>query len=63
LSDPTKATATTYGLLRPDGGVTNRYTVYVGKDGKILEIDKAVSPPTSVTDIIAKLDKHGVEKK
>lgn len=63
LSDPTKETAKAYDLLKPDGGVTNRYTVYVGKDGKILEIDKSVSPPTSVTDIIAKLNKHGVEKK
>ena len=36
---------------------------YVGKDGKILEIDTKVTPATSVTDIIAKLDKHGVEKK
>ncbi len=63
LSDPTKATATAYGLLKPDGGVTNRYTVYVGKDGKLLEIDTKVTPATSVTDIIAKLEKHGVEKK
>lgn len=63
LSDPTKATAKAYNVLKPDGGVTNRHTVYIGKDGKILEIDTAVTPASSVTDIIAKLEKHGVEKK
>jgi len=63
LSDPSKETATAYGLLKSPTGVTNRYTVYVGKDGNLLLIDKAVKPPTSVTDIIANLDKLGVEKK
>jgi thioredoxin-dependent peroxiredoxin len=63
LSDPTRATATAYGLLKAPGGVTNRYTVYVGKDGKLALIDKAVKPASSVTDIIANLDKLGVEKK
>jgi len=63
LSDPTRATAEAYGLLKAPGGVTNRFTVYVGKDGKILEIDKEVKPATSAADIAAKLEKHGVEKK
>jgi thioredoxin-dependent peroxiredoxin len=63
LSDPTKETAKAYDLLNPERGMTFRYTVYVGKDGKLLHIDKGVKPPTSVTDIIANLDKLGVEKK
>lgn len=63
LSDPSRTTAEAYGLLKTPGGVTNRYTVYVGKDGKILEIDKKVNPETASADIAAKLEKLGVEKK
>jgi peroxiredoxin Q/BCP len=63
LSDPTRATAEAYGLLKAPGGVTNRYTVYVGKDGKILMIDKMVKPASSTDDIVANLTKLGVEKK
>lgn len=63
LSDPTRATAEAYGLLKAPGGVTNRYTVYVGKDGKVLLIDKAVKPASSTDDIVANLVKLGVEKK
>ncbi len=63
LSDPSRATAEAYGLLKAPGGVTNRYTVYVGKDGKIAFIDKAVKPATASADIAAKLEQLGVEKK
>lgn len=65
LSDPSKKTATDYGILRPDGGVTNRVTVYIGIDGKILYIDK-VSKETTATqgEVIAKkLGELGVPKK
>ena len=63
LSDPTRKTSEAYGLLKAPGGVTNRYTVYVGKDGKILFIDKAVKPASASADIAAKLAELGVEKK
>lgn len=63
LSDPSRTVADAYGLLKAPGGVTNRYTVYVGKDGKLLEIDKSITPASSAADIAAKLDKYGVEKK
>lgn len=63
LSDPTRATAEAYGLLKAPGGVTNRFTVYVGKDGKIAFIDKAVKPASASADIAAKLTELGVEKK
>ena len=43
LTDPTKETATAYGVLN-QRGMANRWTVYIGKDGKILAIDKAVKP-------------------
>jgi thioredoxin-dependent peroxiredoxin len=60
LSDPSKATATAYGVLSP-GGLARRWTFYIGKDGKILGIDKAVAPKTSAEDMIAKLGEYGVE--
>ena len=54
LSDPTKKTAEAYGVLNA-GGVASRWTFYIGKDGTILAIDKAVKPATSAEDMAAKL--------
>jgi peroxiredoxin Q/BCP len=62
LSDPTKEVAAAYGVLHPRG-VSNRWTFYIGADGKILHIDKAVKPPTSAEDMVAKLAELGVPKK
>jgi len=55
LSDPTKEVATAYGVLNADRGVANRWTFYIDKDGKIVAIDKAVKPPTSAEDMVARL--------
>jgi len=60
LSDPTKATATAYGVLS-ERGVANRWTFYIGKDGRIQAIDKAVKPATSAEDMAAKLGELQVE--
>jgi peroxiredoxin Q/BCP len=54
LSDPTKKTAEAYGVLNAKG-MASRWTFYIGKDGKILAIDKAVKPATSAEDMAAKL--------
>jgi peroxiredoxin Q/BCP len=54
LSDPTKATANAYGVLN-QGGLANRWTFYIAKDGTIAAIDKAVKPDTSAQDMAAKL--------
>ena len=61
LSDPTKEVATAYGVLNARG-VANRWTFYIGKDGRILAIDKAVKPATSAEDLAAKLGELNVEK-
>jgi peroxiredoxin Q/BCP len=63
LSDPDREVAEEYGLL--DGGrkVPNRWTFYIGKDGKILHVDKAVKAPKHGADIAAKLEELGVDKK
>jgi peroxiredoxin Q/BCP len=54
LSDPTKDTAKAYGVLS-ERGFANRWTFYIGKDGRIAYIDKAVKPATSAEDMLAKL--------
>ena len=59
-SDPTKKTAEAYGVLN-QRGVANRWTFYIGKDGKILAIDKTIKPATSAEDMAAKLGELKVE--
>ena len=39
----------------PGFGVAHRWTFYIGPDGKILDIDKNVKPPTAGSDIVEKL--------
>jgi peroxiredoxin Q/BCP len=65
LSDPTKATAQAYGVLNDQYGVANRWTFYIGKDGRILAIDKDVNKhvATSAEDMAAELGQLGVAKK
>jgi peroxiredoxin Q/BCP len=60
LSDPTKATATAYGVLGTSG-FANRWTFYIGKDGKVLAIEKTIKPATSAEDMAAKLGELNVE--
>ena len=59
LSDPTKKTAEAYGVLNARG-MANRWTFYIGKDGRILAIDKTVKPATSAEDMAAKLKELNV---
>ncbi|HUR33505.1 MAG TPA: redoxin domain-containing protein [Vicinamibacterales bacterium] len=56
LSDPTKDTAKAYGVLA-ERGFANRWTFYIGKDGRIQAIDKDVASrlATSAEDMAAKL--------
>lgn len=56
LSDPTKQTARAYGVLS-ERGFAARRTFYIGKDGKILAIDKNVKPATSAQDMAKMLAK------
>lgn len=60
LADPAKETARKYGVLADYskfmlGEVANRWTFYIGPDGKILEIDKKVNPANSGVDVAARL--------
>jgi peroxiredoxin Q/BCP len=63
LSDPEKTAAEAYGALMPERGVARRWTFYVGMDGKILFVDRAVQPLTAGRDIAARLAELGVARK
>ena len=63
LSDPSKATAGEYGVLNAERGFANRWTFYIGKDGKITGIDKQVKPATSAEDMAAMLKQLGTEER
>lgn len=60
LSDPTAKVAEAYGVGPPD---VARWTFYIGLDGKILYIDKQVSPANSGKVVAAKLAELGVPKR
>jgi peroxiredoxin Q/BCP len=68
LADPNKEVATKYGVLGDFskfglGMVANRWTFYIGADGKILDIDRKVKPATSGEDAVAKLKELNVPMK
>jgi peroxiredoxin Q/BCP len=63
LADPDKKVAEAYGVLVPVVGVAKRWTFYIGKDGRILAIDKDVKVDTAGADVAAKLAELGVPRK
>jgi len=64
LSDPTRETARTYGVLSARG-VAQRWTFYIDRQGRIAFIDTGVSArlATSAEDMMAKLEELKVPKK
>ena len=62
LSDAKKDTATAYGVVSKLRPFPHRHTFYIGKDGKILAIDKKVSAGSAGADIATKHAKLGVEE-
>jgi peroxiredoxin Q/BCP len=63
LSDPDRKTAEAFGVVNATRPNPQRWTFYIGKDGKILHIDKAVNTGNHGTDIANKLKELGVEAK
>lgn len=63
LSDPGKGVATAYGVVNEERSVPFRWTFIIGPDGKILKIDKEVSPQTAGADLVADLDALSVPKR
>lgn len=62
LSDPSKEVARAYGVLGMVG-FASRWTFYIGKDGRILYIDKNVRTSTAGQDVAAKLAELGIERR
>lgn len=62
LADPAKDTAKAYGVLG-SFGVANRWTFYIGTDGRILHIEKAVKVATAGADVASKLGELNVAKR
>ena len=61
LSDSDRKVAKAYGLVKGEGKYPSRWTIYIGKDGKILFVDKDVKTKTHGDDIAKKLKELGVE--
>jgi len=63
LSDPEGKVAKAYDVLMPVMNIARRITIYIGKDGRILKIDKDIHPATSAEDIARTLDELGVARR
>ena len=61
LSDPDKSVARAYGVLSV-AGFPSRWTFYIGKDGRILDIDKNVQPSSHGADVARKLEQLGIPR-
>ena len=60
LSDPGKEVAKAYGVITGDKAYASRWTFYIGKDGKILYIDKQVSPASHGKDVVERIKALGM---
>ena len=63
LSDPTRQVALAYGVVKDGQGYAARWTFYIGTDGKILFIDKAIDPATAGEDVVRRLSELGVSRR
>lgn len=60
LSDPGKEVAKAYGVIIGDKAYASRWTFYIGKDGKILYIDRQVSPASHGKDMVERIKALGM---
>jgi thioredoxin-dependent peroxiredoxin len=63
LADPSGEVAREYGVTGLVQRWASRWTFYIGKDGKILYIDKDVHPSTAADDVAKRLKELGVAEK
>jgi peroxiredoxin Q/BCP len=63
LSDPDGSTARAFGVTTPERKNPQRWTYYIGKDGKILYVDQSVKTGSHGEDIAGKLKELGVAEK
>ena len=50
-------------MVKAGGKYAGRHTVYIGADGKILYVDREVSPGSAGDDVVALLEKLGVPRR
>ena len=62
LSDPGKRVAESYGVLAGGRRAAARWTFYIGVDGRILYIDRAVIADGHGEDVPARLDALGIPR-
>lgn len=60
LSDPGGTVAEAYGVRMPLIGTASRWTFYVGKDGRVVDIDKSVKAATHGQAVVRRLTELGV---
>jgi peroxiredoxin Q/BCP len=60
LSDPSKEVAKAFGVVHPGRDLPERWTFYIGKDGKILHIDKEGNTDGAGAEIAQRLKDLGV---
>ncbi len=60
LSDPTRQVARAYGVVSGDRTTALRWTFYIGKDGRILYIDKDVKVASHGQEIVERLKALGI---
>jgi peroxiredoxin Q/BCP len=61
LSDPDKKAARAFGVVDDKRQLPQRWTFYIGKDGKLLHIDKEVKAASHGEDVAAKLKELKIE--
>jgi peroxiredoxin Q/BCP len=62
LSDPAKDVARAYGVLAGERTTASRWTFYIGKDGRILYIDKSGATATQGQEVVNRLKALGIAR-
>jgi len=63
LADVDGSVAKAYGVVHPVMGFPRRWTFYVGKDGKLLYVDRDVKAGSAGPDVAKRLAELGVARK
>jgi len=61
LSDPTRKVAKEYGVVHGIRLWPERWTFYIGKDGRILYVDRKIKVQSAAEDVIKKLQELGIK--
>jgi len=63
LSDPDGTVAEAYGVRMPLVGSASRWTFYIGRDGRVLDIDRNVKAATHGAAVAKRLEELGVPRR